>query len=57
MDGRMTAVPEDALLDAVRAYKALERAIDADDPDGFRREVELANLRLRGICIRMGWSK
>ncbi len=53
----MTAVPEDALLDAVRAYKALYRAIDADDLDGFRREVELANLRLRGIAIRMGWSK
>lgn len=53
----MTAVPQDALADAAHAYKALDRAIDADDLDGFRREVELAQTYLRGIALRMGWQK
>lgn len=55
----MTAVPEGALADAARAYKLLDLAVFEyyDDLDGFRREVELAQTYLRGIALRMGWSK
>ena len=55
----MTKVPLEALGDAAHAYNALDRAIfnHFDDPEEFRHEVELAQAHLRGIALRMGWSK
>lgn len=55
-------LPLEVLDDLAEAQKAIDAVIhavmlDPADPEKFRREVELAQAHLRGIALRMGWSK